>query len=295
MPRRTAFTLIEVIVALAIIAVLVGLTLAAVQKARAATHRTACANNLRQLSTALHAYHATAGAFPSGLDSPRNPKGMAYLCWTARVLPYVEQAALWEDVRRAYRQNPVPWNAPPHPDRDKVVPVFGCPSDGRVGQYVKGENGLTSFLGVSGSTSPKGDGVLFTDSAVRTADVRDGLSNTLLLGERPPSADRRYGWWYAGWGQPLNAHAFDSFAGVRDLNFPSVAGDESSACPMGPFQFESGRFSNQCDAFHFWSPHPGGAHFALADGSVRFVRYDADAVLPALATRAGGESVVVPE
>ena len=47
--------------------------------------------------------------------------------------------------------------------------------------------------------------------------------------------------------------------------------------------------------FHFWSPHSGGANFALADGSVRFLAYSADPVLPALATRAGGESVAIPE
>ena len=47
--------------------------------------------------------------------------------------------------------------------------------------------------------------------------------------------------------------------------------------------------------FHFWSPHPGGANFAFADGSVRFLRYSADSIMPALATRAGGEVVSVPE
>jgi prepilin-type processing-associated H-X9-DG protein len=56
-----------------------------------------------------------------------------------------------------------------------------------------------------------------------------------------------------------------------------------------------GRFSNQCDMFHFWSPHPGGANFLLADGSVHFLSYSADPLLPALASRAGGETVGLPD
>ena len=66
-------------------------------------------------------------------------------------------------------------------------------------------------------------------------------------------------------------------------------------CGPGPYQFQPGDFKNQCDAFHFWSPHPGGANFAFADGSVHFLTYSADAILPALATRAGGEVATVPD
>ena len=53
--------------------------------------------------------------------------------------------------------------------------------------------------------------------------------------------------------------------------------------------------TDPCDSLHFWSPHPGGANFAFADGSVRFLSYSADTILPALATRAGGETVVLPD
>jgi prepilin-type processing-associated H-X9-DG protein len=60
-------------------------------------------------------------------------------------------------------------------------------------------------------------------------------------------------------------------------------------CPLGPFPFRAGRDLDQCDAFHFWSHHPGGAHFLLADGSVSFFRYAGNPALPDLATRAGGE------
>ncbi len=66
-------------------------------------------------------------------------------------------------------------------------------------------------------------------------------------------------------------------------------------CPYGPYHFQAGSSSNTCDVFHFWSVHSGGAHFAFCDGSVRFLAYFADAILPALATRAGGEAVNIPD
>lgn len=62
-------------------------------------------------------------------------------------------------------------------------------------------------------------------------------------------------------------------------------------CPSGTYPYSPGRVNNNCDLFHFWSLHPGGANFAFADGSVRFLSYSAASVVPALATRAGGETV----
>jgi prepilin-type processing-associated H-X9-DG protein len=78
----------------------------------------------------------------------------------------------------------------------------------------------------------------------------------------------------------------DVVLGVRERNV-----SQPGRCPAGPYRFEAGRLTEQCDLFHFWSPHSGGGNFLLADGSVRFLTYPAGAVLPALATRAGGETV----
>jgi prepilin-type processing-associated H-X9-DG protein len=78
--------------------------------------------------------------------------------------------------------------------------------------------------------------------------------------------------------------------GVRTIN----NGTYGEGCPDGPFDFQPGSFGNQCDAFHFWSPHSGGANFLLCDGSVRFLKYSANRIIPALASRAGGEAVQVP-
>ena len=66
-------------------------------------------------------------------------------------------------------------------------------------------------------------------------------------------------------------------------------------CPRGPYHFTAGDPNDTCDAFHFWSFHSGGAHFLFCDGSVRFLAYSADPIMPALATRAGGEAVTVPD
>src|SRR5437870_10645760 len=95
-------------------------------------------------------------------------------------------------------------------------------------------------------------------------------SNTLLAGERPPSADFQFGWWYAGAGQKFTGSA-DMILGVRERN---ILLGRLGACPPGPYQFRPGNLGNQCDMFHFWSLHDGGAWFLFADGSVRFLTYD---------------------
>lgn len=121
--------------------------------------------------------------------------------------------------------------------------------------------------------------------ATRVADVQDGTSNTLLVGERPPSRDLYYGWWYAGAGQPPNQNGTcDVIMGVNELN------TSIGACSPGPYKFSSGIVSNDCDQFHYWSMHEGGCNFLFADGSVHFLSYGMDpATVTALATRAGGE------
>ena len=292
-----AFTLIELLVVIAIISILIGLLLAAVQNVRAAAARVDCQNRVKQLALALHNYHDTRNGFPPGHRSSKHPDQMPHSGWTYSILPFVEQPALAAQEQAAYRLDPNPFHNPPHTGLATVVPAFICPMDSRiataqVSQRTGNLAAFTSYLGVSGRDATAiRDGLLYQDSTTRLTDIPDGTSNTLLLGERPPSADFQFGWWYAGVGQQITGSA-DLVLGVREPNLqPIVSG---STCGPGRYPFTAARsFSDPCGMFHFWSPHSGGANFALADGSVRFIRYSADPIMPALATRAGGETVAL--
>lgn len=288
---RKGMTLIELIVVVAIIAILIGLTLPAVLVARATASRMQCSNNLRQIGLGLSNYHSALGQLPSGVrlgsDEP-----LPSLTWLARILPFVEQDALWKETTAAFAITKQVTSTP-HPIAT-VVRLYGCPSDGRVGTAMvtrgKFPVALTSYLGVSGKNGGSKDGILYNNSTIRFTDIIDGTSNTLMVGERPPSKDLWYGWWYAGIGTG-NGTA-DMVLGVRE---PSPVPDAYIPdCGGLPLHFGPGRLDNMCDAFHYWSQHPGGANFLYADGSVRFLPYSADSVMPALASRAGGEVFDLP-
>lgn len=294
-PRpRFGLSPLELLVVIAILAVLAALTTSGVQKVRASAARTRCANHMRQLDLALHGYHDAKGHLPAGItrDGDRSPE--PYLSWLARVLPYIEQGALWQETEAAYRVEKN-FLSPVHSARQKVVSLFICPADPRISSSASKDItnhpvAYTSYLGVEGLNAGVNNGLLYMDSRHKLGDATDGTSNTLLIGERPPSANLDLGWWYAGWGQRQNGDA-EFLLGARTRCYNR----HRATCEEGPYHFTAGTFKNPCDAFHFWSPHPGGAHFAFADGSVRFLRYSADDIMPALASRAGGEVVTVPD
>jgi len=158
---------------------------------------------------------------------------------------------------------------------------------------------LPAYLGVAGynanrtlAFTPEGQaGMLSVDSKVRFAAVPDGLSNTLMVGERPPSSDMWWGWWFAGAGQGSNyVGSLDVVLGVQERR-TSTYGPYGS-CPPGPYSFRPGTINDPCDSLHFWSLHSGGSNFLLADGSVRFIRYNISTeTMNALSTRAGGETI----
>jgi prepilin-type N-terminal cleavage/methylation domain-containing protein/prepilin-type processing-associated H-X9-DG protein len=299
---RPAFTLIELLVVLAIIAMLIGLILPAVQKVREAANRMRCQSNLRQIGLALHSYHDTNGAFPPGHSV--STSSMPDVGWPTRILPFIDQDNLWSSVLSAYALRKDPFNLT-HTAFGKVIRLYVCPSDPRVevplkhtrtdlvtGQTVTYPIGFLSYLGVEGRSRFQFDGMIFPDSATRMLDATDGASNTLLVGERPPSADLQAGWWYAGIGDDFQGTS-DFFLGVREVR-PRKA--RYAQCPLGPYEYTPGQsnFQYQCDMFHFWSPHSGGGHFLLVDGSVHFLNYSVNPLMPALASRAGGEPVTLP-
>jgi prepilin-type processing-associated H-X9-DG protein/prepilin-type N-terminal cleavage/methylation domain-containing protein len=286
--NRSGFTLLELLVVIGIGTVVGGLLLSAVQKSREAANRMDCQHNLHQIGLALHGYHDRYGAFPAGTSGRRNP--YTYLAWTARILPWIEQGALWAQTENAFRVNPRFDIIPPHKGLQASLLLYVCPSDGRTMGTAEPEKvtaAFTHYLGVSGYRGL--DGLFYLDSKVRLADVTDGTSHTLLVGERPPSSDNHFGWWYAGVGQFFDGCA-DAYLSVRESNY----GYREPTCPRRPYHYGPGGSQDPCDSFHFWSRHPGGANFLFVDGSVRFISYSADGIMPALATRNGGEAVDSP-
>jgi prepilin-type processing-associated H-X9-DG protein/prepilin-type N-terminal cleavage/methylation domain-containing protein len=290
-----AFTLIELLIVIAITSVLMGLLLSAVQQARSTAARLKCQNNIKQIGLAFHMYHDSYGSLPPGHRSLTGAQPLPWSGWPLSLLPNLEQSALFANAQAAYRLTRNPFLNPPHKGLATVVPIYVCPSDARaataqLAQVSGVVAAFTDYLGVSGKNSSTDDGVLFQDSNVRFADITDGLSNTLLAGERPASTDFQYGWWYAGIGQRFTGSG-DMILGVQEVNLLPV---KPGTCGPGAYPYGPGRINNQCDMFHFWSLHPGGANFLFVDGSVHFLPYSAQTIMPALASRAGGEAADAP-
>jgi len=291
MNRRVAFTLVELLVVIAIIAVLMGLILSAVQNVRAAASRLQCQNNLKQVALACHTYESSRGTLPIGHRGIFNMDRRAFTGWLYDILPHMEQENIYREAEQAFRVQASPFVNPPHKHIATVVKSYTCPNDPRVTTSqlsVKTNNvvAFTCYLGVSGKDYKSRDGVMVQNQRTGMLAITDGTSNTLMIGERPPSADFQFGWWYAGVGQQVSGSA-DQILGVREQNLqPIVSG---STCGPGAYPFRASRLNDPCGMFHFWSQHPGGANFAFADGSVRQIGYSANDLMPALATRAGGE------
>ncbi len=282
------FTLVELLVVMAVIGILAAILLPAVQSVRESARRTEYNNKIRQVGLATIAYETSHRHFPSGTNAPDHPMRPS-LSWLGQILSFVEQDNLHKQSVSEFgtRTHPV---GGPHLTLQTYVDLFGCPSDPRSGgpQFTHNNRlvALTSYLGVCGTNYTTQDGIFYKDSRTRTAEIRDGLSNTLMVGERPPSADNWYGWWYAGFGQAASGSP-DMLLGAREINDGANYCDD---CPTGPYEFSPGSIDQQCDLFHFWSMHPGGSHFVHADGAVHFHTYSIDPLLfPALATMAGGE------
>jgi prepilin-type N-terminal cleavage/methylation domain-containing protein/prepilin-type processing-associated H-X9-DG protein len=311
------FTLLELLVVLAIFAVLMGLLLAAVQQVRATAARLQCQNNLHQLALAAHSYHGAHERFPVGL-APANHFAGRYSGTTnlwIELLPYFEQDNLgrrWSSSD--YRNNLVGGT---NATTAVVVKILLCPSDALPSppvaylhwpppyDWCAGYYGLSSYGGNGGTLAfnwddpTSNDGIFFLASHVRLADITDGSSQTFLFGERShwdPEFDRltsdldplfgplaAWGRWAAAFG-PYVPHG-DLFLGTPDrINYRVPPGSNDS-----DWTWETNRLNV------YGSGHPCGANFAFADGSVRFVSDGiALGALQALSTRAGGEVVEAP-
>ena len=295
---RSALTLIEILVVIAIIGVLIGLLLPAVQMVRDAANKVTCTNNLKQLVLAAHGYHDTHKHLPRGVPIQKGDSPV--MGWQGLLLPYLDQGPMWKGVQRDHEIG-LSFGNPKLTTKNTFVPTFICPGDTVASKPrpIGPPWGFTSYLGISGISgfrqsigleSPPA-GVLYLNSRVSFPEITDGLSNTLFVGERMVADDRTFGHWYHAYGWYGDGTA-NAVLGVEE--------GEVDEMPTGRVckdaVFRPGRSSEPCDQFHFWSSHVGGGtNFAFCDGSVRFFRYTSRNLLPALATRAMGEIAIFPE
>lgn len=179
--RRFAFTLLELLIVIAIVGILIALLLPAVQAAREAARRTSCANNLMQLGLALSQHHSARGALPAGVRDntgpiKNEPKGKHY-GWMTQILPYLEKGNLYDQVD---------WEAGVYSKSNRVprsvrVSIFNCPSH-RTGGL--GSDYAGCHHDVEAPIDVDNDGVLYLNSAVRFNQITDGRAYTLMLGEK---------------------------------------------------------------------------------------------------------------
>lgn len=281
---RSAFTVVELLVVIAVIGILVALLLPAVQAARAAARRTQCRNNLKQIGLATHSYHDSFRTFP--MATHWAPNGTLYSALTA-ILPYHEQGSL-------YVQYDV--NAPSYSvfNEDVIsqrVPGYLCPSmvlRRQVPALSCGERNRApgSYAVCTGTRSGFGqshDGAIVPHYAGPTGfhNIDDGASNTFLVGELNYGLENFT--WSSGpcQGQPKYG------AGAWGIGHPGM----SMATTVGVFN--SDRMVNGFDEYEtFRSDHVGGVFFVMTDGAVRFVSsFVDDGLLDALATRSSGDIV----
>jgi prepilin-type N-terminal cleavage/methylation domain-containing protein/prepilin-type processing-associated H-X9-DG protein len=291
--RRPGFTFIELLIVVAIIAVLVALLVPAVEQCREAARRTTCKNNLAQIVLALHNYETAFGALPPGTTNETGPIVNApsetanHISWTVRILPYVELKNVYRhfDFRASVYD---PRHLLPQQRR---VEVFLCPSDGTPAN-LPGGRFATNYAGVhNGPVAPiniDNDGLLYLNSSVRYAEIFDGSSYTVIVGEKVHPAEV-WGWASGTRDTLRNSGLFSNgqlYTGIKsdaDLDWRTkrLLGKIMEGQPddTPPHLLLPGGFS---------SNHRGGFNCAMADGSVRYV----NALSPALCGRNDSEMIV---
>jgi prepilin-type N-terminal cleavage/methylation domain-containing protein len=300
---RRAFNVIELLIVIAIIAMLIGFLLPAIHRARESARRIQCVNNLKQITLGLHNYHDIVGTFPPGYISftqDNQPEGTEIgpgWGWASMSLGQIEQMRIYDTINFSLPT----WEFGAMGIRSIQMNTFHCPSNvgsspiaisDASGKMLVSDLATSQYVGVAGQLPPaafpaQNDGIFFRNSKVSVRDIIDGTSTTLMIGERSQNVAS------ATW---VGMIPF----GVSCTNptWPVQECDSSNALILG----HTGPTPNApaistpnsptASVANFNSRHPGGSFFGFGDGSVRFVR---DTVNPQtfgeLATRSGGEVI----
>lgn len=291
--QHAGFTLVELLVVIAIIGILIALLLPAVQAAREAARRASCNNNMKQVGLALHLYHDVNRCLPPGWISQHPTSGQPYWLgqpgwgWEARILPYLEQNNVSDNLidtdlamTHAYHDKA----------RATVISTYVCPTDMGDDLFVLNagpmpapnystgftdtEVAKSNYVGVFGTIQMLpacgggadciGNGSIVFQRGFRFADLRDGLSQTFVVGER--SSEHSPSTWLG------------VFAGAAH-----APGRITAVATMPPNSDDGAQFN-------FSSFHPTGTNFLAGDGSVKLVAETIDMnTYHALCTRADGD------
>ena len=328
----SGFTLVELLVVIAIIGLLVGLLLPAVQAARETARRTQCTNNLKQIGLALQNYHDTHGCFPPGyLDGNKVPTNTPDLDvgpgwgWAAFVLPYLEQGNFYNQINFSQGIGVGSVNAT---IAQQALPAYQCPSDPLQDTIPIYDSSMSTVIanvahsnyvgcngweecywnaggagdgsgadGLAGGLGQSGNGLFYRNSHYTVANVTDGLSNSIFVGER--SSDHSPSTWTGAvtgglcpaWmaGQiPNSAPPGPAYDNTDYAEALVLAHGNGTHLPSADFPI--------FDPDTFYSMHSGrGANFLFGDGSVRFLTSSIDPnTYQYLCTIAGGEVATAP-
>ncbi len=316
--RRRAFTLIELLVVIAIIAILIALLLPAIQQAREAARRTQCRDNLKQLALALHTYHDENQLFPPGcVGTQLGPSasatgfdmageagaaagaGLHGTSWILQILPEIDAAPLFNawivttnvrgNLANANRDLPLLY-CPTRRTTVQVASIMqagltkgGTDYGGCTGGIDRFYQATASLVEATSATNPLSAGrwgVFYQNSSVSLTQIKDGHSNTLLLGEMQRISA-------GGGGTGTERISQDGWAVGGKATLFHTANQTfatSTANPALP------RIINNNVSEMPGSDHTGGAHFAFGDGSVRFLAEKIDnLVMSAIGSHAGNE------